>query len=309
LKKLLLFLFGLSGLCVQTFSQVVDLKLIDYSKPDSIALVFPKKKNLNYKKTALQLTRGVNSEHEKFRVIFRWITDNIEYNLKSRTDDSKIIIKTKIAVCMGFSSLLENMCKSVGIECVSISGYSKQTANEIGKRLNKTDHSWNAVKLYGKWYLVDVTWATSYRNLETMKTVKRFDDTYFLADPAFFVIEHLPENSEWQLMPQTICKETFSNSPVLYSEKKGIEIVDFYPKQGIIKLNQKDTLVLQITTSHNKLLWPIIKLEGDKNDYYPKLEQKDSAFYLKQKFDKSGTYLLTLYAYNRMLISYKVVLE
>ena len=53
------------------------------------------------------------------------------------------------SICIGYASTFQLFMDMLDIECVTILG----TAN-----LDRGDHAWNAVKLDGNWYMVDVTW-------------------------------------------------------------------------------------------------------------------------------------------------------
>ena len=53
----------------------------------------------------------------------------------------------KLAVCEGYARAFQLMLNKAGVDCIGISG---RGADEL--------HMWNAVKLGGKWYNVDVTW-------------------------------------------------------------------------------------------------------------------------------------------------------
>ncbi len=55
------------------------------------------------------------------------------------------------AVCEGYAKSLSYLCRSVGIDAITISG--------VANAGNGTEnHMWNAINLSGKWYLVDLTW-------------------------------------------------------------------------------------------------------------------------------------------------------
>ncbi len=203
-----LFLFS------QSFS---ELKNFDYRRADSIALKFPKKKYKTVAAVAEILSQDLNTEHEKFRVIFRWITDNIEYNKSAANvaDADKVVRKNK-AVCQGFSVLLKEMCDVVGIPCQVITGYTKTEVSDINRKTKKTDHAWNCVKLYGKWYLVDVTWATSKFNVVTHKFQKEFDEYYFITPPEKFILDHYPAPPNKQQVPFILEKENFKGKLATY---------------------------------------------------------------------------------------------
>ena len=226
---------------------LATLKSFDYRKADSIALHFPKKKFKTVTEIATALTEDLPTEQEKFRTIFRWITDNIEYNKSAQniTDASKIVRKNK-AVCQGFSNLLKEMCNTVNIPCEVIAGYTKTEVKDINKKLKKTDHAWNCVQLYGTWYLVDVTWATSKYNVVTHKYMKEFDEHYFLTAPEKFILDHFPQDKKFQFLNKTVKKSTFIKWPVYYTDYFHFEIEKISLTKGVFKWHQADTLVVFI---------------------------------------------------------------
>ena len=60
-------------------AQLDSIKTLDYSLADSIALNFHKKRYKSVRLITSDLTRGLKNEYDIYRVIFRWITDNIKY--------------------------------------------------------------------------------------------------------------------------------------------------------------------------------------------------------------------------------------
>ncbi len=209
------------------------LKNFDYRKADSIALSYSKKKYKNVAELVPFLIQNLNTEQEKFRVIFRWITENIEYNRSaSGLNESGKVLKRNKAVCIGFSRLLKEMCDAANIPCQVIVGYTKTDVSDIGRKLRKTDHAWNCVLLYGVWYLCDVTWATSKFNVVTHKFQKEFDGHYFLTPAAQFILDHFPKDVKYQFLDRKAKKKTFRQSPVYYANYFHSEIQTLRPEQG-----------------------------------------------------------------------------
>src|SRR5690606_29018078 len=107
----------------------------DFKKIDEYA------KSIDYienKSLAKELTKNSTTELEKVRAIFIWITDNIEYDFELYkspelqdeiyTSEANIIehtLKSKKAICSGYSFLFKSLCDEIGIESVSITGFSK----------------------------------------------------------------------------------------------------------------------------------------------------------------------------------------
>jgi hypothetical protein len=303
---LILILFTAGG--ARSQDSIHILKNMNYRLADSLALNFPKKKYKSFTEVAGPLCEPLKTEHEKFRAIFRWITDNIEYN-KSATnvaDADKIVRKNK-AVCQGFSSLLKEMCNSVNIECDTISGYTKTEVRDIGKKLKKTDHAWNAVKLYGKWYLVDVTWATSKYNVVTHKFEKSFDEHYFICYPDKFILDHFPKTKQWQLLPKEVKAKQFINWPLFYADYFHLDFQGISMNKGKfkMKINKPYTVTF---TSGTEITEASLQLNADR--YNKPLPLKKTANPGEYSFDftieKEDDYDLTLYFNGLVVAEYLV---
>ena len=303
----LVFLF----LAALVFGQV-DLKHFDYSKVDSIALNFPKKKYKSFTEIAGPLTSNLETEQEKFRVIFKWITNNISYSYSNKSPDPKKALKKGKAVCSGYSNLLKVMCNSVGIECEVITGFSKTVESDINKQLKKTDHAWNSVKLNGKWYLVDATWAWGYQN-EKKKFIKEYDETYFLADNEFFNKKHYPKEKKWLLSEKEVSKSNFKKSPIFHSNYLTFKIEIEKPKIGIIKMKTNDTLSIVFTTDvaiENVLIEinpkkPATELLLRKVD----LGNGKIKYIATTKFDKPINTSMPVFINNRHALTYKLIVK
>src|SRR5213594_3421564 len=134
------------------------------------------------------LTASDTTGHQKVKSIFKWVTDNIAYNVKSfqnriRTsstdywleedDDTsavlkplnervaEIVLKRRTAVCDGYARLFKTLCDYAGIRCEIITGYAKINTNRIGVQY-RSNHKWNAVFIDSNWCLLDATWASGY---------------------------------------------------------------------------------------------------------------------------------------------------
>lgn len=312
LKQTIFLLFLISCQLVNG-QQNIDPTTFDYSKADSIALNFPKKKYKSYTELVspfAPLTGGLETDHEKFRVLFRWITDNISYSYGNRSSDANKVVKNKKAVCIGYSTLLKEMCSSVGIECEVISGYSRATINDINRKYKKTDsgHAWNAVNLYGKWYLLDVTWAAGYYDKKKGKFTKSFDELYYLTPPDIFIKEHYPKDKKWQLLDKPITKREFTKSHIYYTGFFNNCIADLQPHKGIIKIRLKDTLELKFKTDC-KIKSRTIELNNGRFVYIPEIEFKDGTYFIKQRFEKPGIYELTLFLNGEAIAAHRLEIK
>jgi transglutaminase/protease-like cytokinesis protein 3 len=164
MKQLLFFLFLIQfSLQSQNFKKV-DAVVAEYPR-------FSKVENL-----ALKITKDFNTDEEKARAAFFWLTKNIRYNLKEYYNPSKRSYKfryttekekqqklqaikdklvsntflTKTGVCEDYAQSFKKICNLLGLESEVIKGSVRNDSNEIGVLKSNTNHAWNAVKLNNK---------------------------------------------------------------------------------------------------------------------------------------------------------------
>lgn len=92
------------------------------------------------------------TETEKIRTAHNWIVCNTTYNDKyyDRGDSFNHVsnlLNNKTGVCQGYSVTFYIFMKQMGIPCTLVMG-----------KTDNVSHAWNAVKLDGNWYYIDVTW-------------------------------------------------------------------------------------------------------------------------------------------------------
>jgi Transglutaminase-like superfamily len=183
-----------------------------YRDIDRHALKAPKEAEQAIDSLAKYLAAPARNDREKTRAIFRWMTDRIAYDVeayfgKRETDASpEGVLQNRRAVCAGYANLFQELCTSTGIEAVVIDGDAKGFGFvEDGRTEN---HAWNAVMLDGAWHLLDVTWCAG--GVTDEKTfLKDFKETYYLTAPEQMILDHLPADSEWQLLNPPVSAEDF----------------------------------------------------------------------------------------------------
>lgn len=219
---------------------------------------------------AKQLIALGNTDLEKVRAIFRWITENIDYNTRifnrnskksfapiyyEDTDDSSTtlkplnervaakVLRKKIAVCDGYTRLFKTLCDHAGIRSEIITGYAR--TNKPGARFG-VNHTWNAVYLDSSWQLLDVTWASGFISYSD-EFIRRYDDHYFLTPPQHFIRDHYPEDLKWTLLPDPPAFREFYNGPFRYSAYVKSGITSYLPVKGIIEVSMGDTIRIELT--------------------------------------------------------------
>ena len=250
-------------------------------------------------KQKYSLTQG-----ESAYLVYKWLSENIEfdcYALKhGDIDHTELGTYNKgKGVCSGYSMLFETMCVSLGLEAEYVVGYSKGNDFIPGETPKQSDHAWNSVKIDSSYYLVDSTWGAGGCKGDDYK--KHFDDFYFCSDPKRFIRSHFPVENKWQLTPDIITLEDFSNSLILSSsfEKNGFKSI--IPDYSIIKSEGISKIIINHDSLNtNYTILTDLYYINEEGSY---IEQNNSYFYNKYEgkieisiiTNYKGEYILNLY--------------
>lgn len=206
------------------FAQRSDFNEIDFEKADMIAQRYKGEGLYNLPVLALRLTAQLDTDVERFRAIYYWISHNIrgdytlmttneqlhkklnnnpsallQWNKHYRKEIFSTLRKEKKTLCTGYAYLLKELANLAGLECEIVHGYGKMN---LVKDNTPTipNHSWNAIKLNDIWYLCDATWSSGIINMETYRFEFNYEDSYFLMDPIDFAKTHKPLDKKWSLV-------------------------------------------------------------------------------------------------------------
>jgi len=221
----------------------------------------------NTETLAKQLAALGTTDREKVRAIFRWIAENIEYNVRpigrkkntpalfyEEPDDSakalpplnervaaKVLYKG-VAFCEGYSRLFKTLCDHAGIKAEIIYGYARTNNN----RRFGVNHTWNAVYIDSTWHLLDVTWASGFVTFAN-EYIRQYNDFYFLTPPERFIYDHYPEDPQWTLLDNPPVYREYNQSPFRYSGYTKAGINNYFPSRGVIDAAAGDTIVIELT--------------------------------------------------------------
>lgn len=241
----------------------------DFSKVDATVKTYPK--FISAEKLASKISTDFSSDSEKVRAIYTWLTLNIRYDLnelynptqpqtisfsysteeerqqKLKAIKAKIVTETLIqrkAVCEGYAQTFSKVCNILKIENEIISGYVRNTSQEIGRIANRTNHAWNAVKLNGKWKYFDATWGAGYEM--NGRWQRAFNDYYFDIPKEKLFLSHYPDETLWQLRVKRMTKKDFYNQPIYGHTflKSNIELVS--PTSGFVKKDKNGLVEIQL---------------------------------------------------------------
>lgn len=297
-------------------AQVSDFEMIDFSKAETVAKLNYGKSLNNLPLLTYNLTNGLTTDVEKFRAIYIWVCNNISGDIKQnnivnrkrkkyKNDNTKYLkwneefkkkafktlLKNKKTMCTGYAYLIKEMCFLANIDCKIIDGYGRTTISNVDS-LETINHSWNAVKLKGKWYLCDATWSSGYM-LNNYLFIKDYNDGYFLTDPILFATNHYPLDKKW-FLNATLEQSEFESSPLVYGELFKHQIIPISPSKMVIKTEANDEINFSFKTlkSIPSAKIQLIKFSTNKEhslEIYD-IKNENGIISFKHKFKNKGLY-------------------
>lgn len=112
-------------------------------------------------KKAAALTSNKTTAYDKLSAIYDYVVKNISYDYDKLDNlpngyvpDIEATYASKKGICYDFASLFAAMCRSQGIPCKLVKGYTVKTAGF---------HAWNEVYINGEWKIIDTTADSVYR--------------------------------------------------------------------------------------------------------------------------------------------------
>jgi transglutaminase/protease-like cytokinesis protein 3 len=106
-------------------------------------------------------------------------------------------------------------------------------------------HAWNAVKLDGRWWLVDATWDDPTGDRPASETGQaEVDSTYLFTPPRLFAFNHLPEEAAWQLLQEPLSMGDFVRQPMMSPRLGALGLSLRSPNRSQVTVRGEVTIVL-----------------------------------------------------------------
>ncbi|MBB3699888.1 hypothetical protein KMW28_27910 [Flammeovirga yaeyamensis] len=211
-----------------------------------------------------------------YKFTYKTEAEKLEKLEKIRIEKAEKAIRSRKAVCDGYSTLFEILCEKTGVECYTVNGTSKAFVSDLPKKtVDKipNDHAWNIITIKGEKYLVDATWGAGSVDFN-QQFVKNYTDTYFMMPPKDFILNHYPSSEGDKLI--NVNKKTFYDYPLFYLDYflSHVELVQ--PLNKEVKSKKAFQMVFTDVNNQNDLLFAY----------------DDSKYALEVKFSKRGNKLI-----------------
>ena len=169
--------------------------------------------------------------------IYDWITANVAYDTYllagvaghegSRFPSTFLTYPSgPRSTCGGYSRLFYQLAVAGGIETRHINGLTRRYVSDSG---TIGDHAWNAVRIGGRWYIVDTTaGGRSTQNGESRTELEAYSDRWLFLAPEAMLVTNFAEEAEDQLVASPISWQQFEALPQFSSRffAYGLELPD-----------------------------------------------------------------------------------
>ncbi|MDR1047588.1 MAG: hypothetical protein LBL64_07420 [Treponema sp.] len=171
------------------------------------------------RQTAVYIVKNAKDPFDKIKKTHDLVTLTIRYDAASflanriPPQDYESVVKSRMAVCEGYSNLFKKLCDEMAVECDVIHGYARGVGSSpfADEDPSDSNHAWNAVNIGNAWYLVDCTWDAG--NLNGKSFQADYGTDYLFLKPEHFIYDHFPENSRQQLLEKPVSAADFSRLP------------------------------------------------------------------------------------------------
>ena len=249
------------------------------------------------------LSQYAHTDAEKARIIYRWITHNITYDVAALSDlfnrniypdvTTQAVLTDRSTICSGYANLYQQLAQQMGLKSLIILGYAKGVNYAVGNN-NEINHAWNGVQIEGKWYLVDATWGAG--TIKNNVFQPEFNPHYFATHPQEFIYSHFPKNPQWQLVNFPYARNQFDSLAHVSDNlfKHDIELVSH--QNYSIYTDGRVNITLKVPQN----VVAIAKLESkDGNhlsDNYTLVQKQNNYININAAFPRKGNYKLDIFA-------------
>ncbi|NLB95498.1 MAG: hypothetical protein GX785_07285 [Armatimonadetes bacterium] len=253
---------------------------------------------------AKYLVRPARNDEEKARAIFRWITLNVSYDTARYQSGApgamspEEVLHRRKAVCSGYAALFEHLAKEAGLEAVTIRGHSKGYPISASERQDSDlNHAWNAVKIDGKWRLLDCTWGAGHVT-PSMKFVRKFSEHYFLTPPEEFLYGHFPLEPKWQLLDRPVARHEYERMVPLRPDffRCGLAL----HSHRWASFEAEDSATVTLTGPEDALLLCNLMRDGKElGRSYTLTQREKGKIVTRVRFPRPGNYILRYFVKRR----------
>lgn len=163
------------------------------------------------------VARWGRTEREKVILLAGWfrkymVIDAGKFLTGGPDEDYRGVLREKKGICGDFTGLFGELCSRLGIDNERVEGYVAEDGRDREETCCRTNHVWNAVRVAGEWWHVDMMWAVGAlgRDAGGEWVFKRhWNPEYVLTRGEQFLTTHMPADPAWQLTDRPYAMDAF----------------------------------------------------------------------------------------------------
>jgi hypothetical protein len=165
------------------------------------------------------LVAGAATDSARAAALYEWVARNIAYDVDGYLagriggETAEQVFQRRIAVCGGYVALFGRMAAEAGLRVEPVTGYAKGFDHRAGRPTRRDNHAWLAVRIDGRWRLLDPTWGAG--SVRDGRFEPAFDWYYFLVSPDELILSHYPRQRRWQMTARAMDRKDFERLPVV----------------------------------------------------------------------------------------------
>ncbi len=170
----------------------------------------------------------VANPYARAKAVHDFVATHVRYDFKRLADGThdqhnqaaQVVFRDGVGVCAGYANLMHALGPHADLEIVRLSGDSRSFEDyreaHVGETvvLTGVGHAWNAVRIDGRWHLLDVTWDAGHGSIAEGFTAN-YRTTYLFIPPEVMTLTHLPDASKWQLREAPLSRAEWLRQPIL----------------------------------------------------------------------------------------------
>ena len=129
-----------------------------------------------------EICADCDTDEEKVKAIYKWMTHNFEYDYESEPIiqyfNVRKTIKTQKGICYDFAHLFAALCRGQKLSCYVVDGDKRDNA--------QYHHTWNRVYFNGSWWNLDITFdIVQTKTQEELYGIRAIDDAFVECEEYF----------------------------------------------------------------------------------------------------------------------------
>lgn len=166
---------------------------------------------VDYSPLAARLTAGCADNYSKYKAIYEWICDSIDYDLSGSIHRADSCLLMRRGVCQAYCQLFYRIAEAAGLKVELIAGESR----DADGRLMTGGHMWLfAYTRQDHGILLDPTWGAGYF-LEQRYQKNPDKWSWFAVEPEWMLLTHYPDHEHYQLTGRHLSRDEFLALPAV----------------------------------------------------------------------------------------------